>query len=47
LLAFKVLRVKVMADLVVIEAQDQEAAVKRRNLVRVHMSDASARVNKI
>jgi len=36
-----------MADLVGIEVQDQGAAVKRRNLVHVRMSDASARVNKI
>jgi hypothetical protein len=31
-------RVRVMADLVDIEVQDQEVAAKRRNLVHVRMS---------
>jgi hypothetical protein len=31
-------RVKVMADLVDIVVQDQEVAVRRRNLVHAHMS---------
>jgi hypothetical protein len=47
LLARKELRAKAMAGLVGIEAQDQEAAVKRKNLGHVRMSDVSAHVNKI
>jgi hypothetical protein len=36
-----------MADLVDIEAQDQEVAVKRRNLVHVRMSVANVLGNNI
>jgi hypothetical protein len=38
LLARKVRKVKVMVGLVGIEVQDQEVAVKRKNLVHVRMS---------
>jgi hypothetical protein len=37
----KVQKVKAMVDLVGIEVQDQEAAVKRKNLVHVRMSVAN------
>jgi hypothetical protein len=40
-------RVRVMADLVDIEVQDQEVAVKRRNLVHVRMSVVSVLGNNI
>jgi hypothetical protein len=43
----KVQKMKVMADLVGIEVQDQEAAVKRKNLVRVRMSVANVLGNNI
>jgi hypothetical protein len=42
-----VLRVKVRADLVGIEVQDQEAAARRRNLDHVRMSVANVLGNNI
>jgi hypothetical protein len=47
LLARRELKAKVMVGLVGIEVQDQEAAVKRKNLVRVHMSVANVLGNNI
>jgi Fe2+ transport system protein FeoA len=40
-------RVRVMADPADIEVQDQEVAVRRRNLVPVHMSVVSVLGNNI
>jgi hypothetical protein len=42
-----VLKVKVMAGLVGIEVQDQEGAVKRKNLVLVRMSAVNVLGNNI